>query len=103
MTSLRSVWPAKDPEEALVAEFSYANEIQEGETIVSVSVSCSVLAGADSNPAAVLNGTPTLSGSSVLLPFHAGLDGVNYRLRCVATLSSGRILVRAANLPVRTA
>ncbi|MER2545909.1 MAG: hypothetical protein ABTS16_21150 [Candidatus Accumulibacter phosphatis] len=103
MSSLRSAWPAKDPEEALVAEFYYANEVQAGETITGMSVSCSVLSGVDPDPAAVLNGTPTISGSSVLQPFHAGLDGVNYRLRCVATFSSGRILVRAASLPVRMA
>lgn len=105
MPPLKTVWPAKDPEEALVAEFDYATEIQAGETIVGMDVSCGVVAGVDPDPAAVLNGFPILdlTGRSVLQPFHAGLHGVNYHLRCVATLSSGRVLVRAAILPVRTA
>ncbi len=98
----RANWPSKDPAEALIAAFVFANEINSGETISSVQTSCTTLYGTDASPGAVLNGLPTISGSSVLQPFHGGLDGVSYTLRCVATLSSGRILVRAATLPVRT-
>ena len=97
---MRSSWPEKNPEEALVAEFSFANEIVEGETITGTLITCSVLSGTDASPALVLNGAPTVVGSSVLQPFHGGINGVTYLLRCVATLSSGRILVRSASLPV---
>lgn len=103
MHPLRSHWPQKDPGEALIAEFDFVDELATGETIGSLAVSCSVLAGSDASPSAVLNGSPTISGGLVLQPFHGGLDGVTYLLRCVATLSSGRILVRTATLPVRSA
>jgi len=99
----RSSWPAKDPAEKLIATFDFDPEMDAGESIQSVLISCDTLSGADSTPSAVLDGSPTISGGSVLQPFQAGLDGCTYTLRCVATLSSGRILVLAANLPVRTA
>ncbi len=100
---MRSIWPAKDPAEALVADFSFANEIAVGETIASAQISCSVLSGKDATPSAVLSGAPNISGSSVLQRFHGGVAGATYLMRCVATLSSGRVLALAAILPVRTA
>jgi len=48
---MRSSWPEKNPEEALVAEFSFANEIVEGETITGTLITCSVLSGTDASPA----------------------------------------------------
>lgn len=100
---MRSNWPPKDPVEKLVADFSFASEIVSPETIISAAISCSVLAGIDQSPSSVLNGGSTISGGSVLQPFQGGIDGVAYLLRCVATLSSGRVLVRAAVLPVAVA
>lgn len=101
-TMSRSVWPEKDPQETLVAGFLYANELRPGETIASAEVSCTVLTGTDAAPESVLDGDPTISDAAVLQPFYAGVDGVTYTIRCVATLSSGRVLVRAATLPVRS-
>jgi hypothetical protein len=47
---------------------------------------------------------PTIADGVVLQPFRAGVHGATYKLRCVATLDpTGRVLVLAANLPVRTA
>lgn len=101
---MRPAWPAKDPAEALVAAFDYADDLDAGETIGSASVTCALLSGSDASPAAVLNGSPTVSGGTVLQPFHGGVDGAVYVLRCTATLSpTSRILVLAASLPVRTA
>jgi hypothetical protein len=100
----RAHWPAKDPAEVLVATFDYASEINSGETIASAVVTCSVLAGTDPTPAAVLAGSASIAGGTVLQPFQGGVDGVSYTLRCAATLSpSGRVLVLAATLPVRGA
>ncbi|HND12311.1 MAG TPA: hypothetical protein PLY80_17850 [Pseudomonadota bacterium] len=100
----RTVWPAKDPAERLVASFDYRDALDAGETIASALVTATLLAGSDADPSALLDGLPTISGGLVLQPFHGGLDSASYTLRCQATLSpSSRVLVLAATLPVRTA
>lgn len=100
---MRTLWPDKDPAESLlVATFAYANELQAGESIASAAITCTVLSGTDPSPASMLVGSPQISGSNVLQNFSGGVDGVTYTLRCVATMSpTGRVLVRAATLPVR--
>ena len=101
---MRASWPAKDPAESLVAGFDFTAELDTGETIASALCSIAVLSGVDPSAASVLFGSPTIAGGVVLQPFHAGVNGVTYTLRCVATLTpTGRVLVLAANLPVRTA
>jgi len=100
----RPTWPAKDPREKLVATFAYGDDLDAGEAVASAVVNCTVLAGTDANPAAVLDGACVVSGSDVLQPFKGGLDGVTYRLDCLATVTpTGRVLACAATLPVRTA
>lgn len=99
-----ATWPAKDPAESLVCGFDFTAELDPGETISSVLVSVSLLAGVDPDPAAMLFDLPTIAAGVVLQPFRAGVHGAVYKLRCVATLDpTGRVLVLAANLPVRTA
>lgn len=99
----RTLWANKDPEEKLVASFDFASEIDAGESIQSVLITCTLVSGSDASPASVLNGSPVISGTNVLQPFQGGVDGCTYTLRCAASLSSGRVLVLAATLPVRTA
>ena len=48
-------------------------------------------------------GSPLIDGGEVRQTISAGLAGSSYTLRCLATLSSGRLLALAATLPVRTA
>lgn len=87
-----------------MATFDFTAEVDAGESIFSAVVSVSLLAGTDATPSALLTGSPVIAAGTVLQPFHAGVDGVTYTLRCVATLTpTGRVLVLAANLPVRTA
>lgn len=101
---MSATWPAKDPAESLVCAFDFTAELDPGETISSVLVSVSLLAGVDPTPAALLFDLPTIAAGVVLQPFRAGVHGATYKLRCVATLDpTGRVLVLAANLPVRTA
>lgn len=97
-------WPAKDPAESLVCGFDFTAELDPGETITSAALSVALLAGVDPDPAAMLFDLPTIADGVVLQPFRAGVHGATYKLRCVATLDpTGRVLVLAANLPVRTA
>lgn len=101
---MRTLWPAKDPAEKLVATFDYSEDLDAGETIASATLTCTLLSGTDADPAAMLYGTPTIAGGTVLQPITGGVDGAAYTLRCQATLDpTGRVLVLAATLPVRTA
>jgi hypothetical protein len=101
---MRTRWPAKDPEEVLVCTFDFAAAIDDGEAISIAIVSSALEAGADPTPAAVLSGTPSISGGSVLQALQSGVVGASYAIRCVATLGpTGRVLVLAATLPIRRA
>ena len=93
--------PTKDPVETPVINFLFGSEMLPGETIASATVVSTVIAGADPAPAAVLSGTFDLNTpSEVHQGVHGGVDGTTYKLRCVGTLNTGRILVRTAIMPV---
>lgn len=99
----RLTWPEKDPRERLVATFDFSDELDEGESITIAVVTCSLLSGVDASPSSVLDGSHAIDGQEVRQFFHLGVDGASYCMDCVTTLNSGRIIVRAATLPVRKA
>jgi hypothetical protein len=97
-------FPDKDPAERLVLRFDLSAELDAGETAVSAVVSIGVATGggADANAAAMLSGVPTVLPSGMVLQMvQGGLVNVTYRVKAVLTLSSGRVLAMAAQLPVR--
>lgn len=96
-----TTWPAKDQREKLVATFSFGPALDPGETIESHLTSCTSKDGADTHPSAVLDGAGEIVGSDVLQSFHGGISGASYCLDCTVNLSSGRVLVLSAILPVR--
>lgn len=101
---MRTSWPSKDPAEVLVVTFDFSSEVDSGESISAAQVYAEVVFGTDPIPTAVLSGSPSVAGGAVLQAVNGGVDGAVYGVRCVATLSpTGRVLVLAANLPVRTA
>ncbi|MHB8916237.1 MAG: hypothetical protein ACYC4K_10550, partial [Thiobacillus sp.] len=60
-------WPLKDPQEVQVLTFNFAPDLNTGETLVTPSISISQIAGAVSDPgvAAILVGSPAISGATV--------------------------------------
>lgn len=98
-------WPAKDPDEILVATFDFSEEIAVDETIDTATVTCTVLSGVDGDPVAVVDSAlPVIDGASVLQRLTAGVAGASYHLRCTVDLiPTGRVLVLAATLPIRRA
>jgi hypothetical protein len=96
------ILPAKDPAEIITIPFDFSSEIGEL-AIVGQAVTITVETGADPDVASMLNGAATIAASDVLQSVKLGVNGVNYALRCLATLSDGQKLVRAATLPVRVA
>lgn len=63
---MRTLWPAKDPAETLVATFDYSLDLDAGETIATAATTCTLLAGTDSNPSSVptVNGELTVEATS---------------------------------------
>lgn len=93
---------AIDITEKVDVRFTFASEIKPGETIQSAVISCTLKSGEDPTPAAALVGAATISNTTydVLQRVQGRVGTVVYKLKCVATLSSGRVLTRACELPV---
>lgn len=96
------IWPSKDPAEIITVTFDFSDEIGAA-TISSTDVTITVANGTDPAVASMLNGAEVVSGALVYQSVMLGVNGNNYVPRCEATLSDGRVLVRAALLPVRVA
>lgn len=92
--------PAKDPSEILVIDFNFASELGTNETVESAVVTVRTHRGYDLSPSAILATACQLQPGLVLQQIGAGVDGTTYYLKCVATTSAGRALVRKTLLPV---
>jgi hypothetical protein len=98
-----NTFPKKDPGEKFWIDFSYTAELNPGETIVSTTLAISVIAGTDATPTNVLSGNPVIQSGDILQLIQGGLSSTIYAFLCLATTSAGRILARAALLPVQNA
>lgn len=58
---------------------------------------------ADDSPSAILDGSPTIDGSTVVQRITGGTAGTDYLLRCQVDAPDGSRYVLAGVLPVRTA
>lgn len=87
---------AKDLSERDNFRFDFTLALTSGETISSAVVTCEVADGTDASPSALLSGSPVVASPNVTQLVIGGLVGVSYYIRCVATLSSGRVLASTA-------
>lgn len=105
--------PAMDLNEVDDIPFDFSRDLVAGETITSVAITCAPIQGADADSQDMVTGTALIgtmtaagvftesaSGGVVLQRFTAQKQDVTYGVRCVATLSSGRKLTAAGELPV---
>lgn len=105
--------PAMDLNEVDDIPFDFTRDLVAGETIASVAITCAPIQGADADSQDMVTGsaligtmtmagvfTESASGGVVLQRFTAQTQDVTYGVRCVATLSSGRKLTAAGELPV---
>lgn len=93
---------AMDVNERINLRFPFSAEVETGETISSVQILCTVESGTDATPALLLVGSPTIvtATSDVLQTVQGRVAAVTYKIKCIATLSSGRKLARVGRLPV---
>lgn len=80
--------------------FDFSNVLASGETIGSASMVVTVQDGTDSNPSAILVGSPVVNGSRVAQRIYNGLDGVTYRLELSVTTSLTNVYTMVGDLPV---
>ena len=93
-------FPNKLADEKLILAFEYGEELDSGETLTGTpTVSVAVRSGTDATPEALLNGTPAIVGSDVLLPVKGGIVGVDYQIEVVCpTSNSNKVLARIGKL-----
>jgi hypothetical protein len=83
--------------------FNYSQVLQPSETISSATCTAITMNGTDTNPSAILSGSPTISGANVSQRVLGGLNENTYRLEMAATTSLGNVYVAVGDLPVYTA
>lgn len=83
--------------------FPFADRMSTGETIVSCGVTATVHSGTDPTPAAVIVGTPAISGTNVTAQVTSSLPGTVYGLTAGATTSTGQVLKKQAYLTIVSA
>ena len=90
----------KYPGATQVEEFDFASLLANGETLTGAVTTCVVYSGTDPNPAALIDGAASYSGSVVSQLITGGLAGVVYNLTCRATTSFSQILELVGRLAV---
>lgn len=95
--------PAKKPSERESFAFNFAQLLPAGVTIASAVWTVTVVQGTDSNPSAMVSGSPLIQGSKVSQLIIGGVDGVEYCLSCQATFSDGQKPILCDTLWVRAA
>lgn len=88
--------------EKLVLAFEFGAELDAGESLSGTpTVAVTVIYGVDASPEAILNGSPAIVGSDVLLPVKAGVAGVDYRILVTSeTTNPNKLLARVGRLYV---
>ncbi len=92
--------PINPGEVAIPITFDYSAKLG-GATIASAILDVGVWnSGTDATPNHIV-GSPVISGSLVIVYWTGGTAGVDYRIRCRATLSNGQVRALVAVLQVR--
>lgn len=96
----------KDPGERVPIAFNFAKDLAAlGGAVLAGSPTVTVtrFSGAeDPTPAAMIDGSPWISGTKVMQWVHGGLAGCTYHWRCDATTDTGAVLAMAGTMTVRT-
>lgn len=94
------ILPSKLVPEQITVTFEFLDELDWGDTIVSADVICTVAIGVDPNPEFVLRQDKGVFPTEVTQKVRNGLPGVFYRLVCLATTASGKVLEKKSILAI---
>lgn len=93
---------SKVPTEDEYFGFDFAARLATGETISSVTFSIAVVIGVDASAAAMLSGSPVITGAIVKQLVIDGVVDVTYRLTASAVTSAGQTLVESDEVSVKS-
>ena len=96
----RVVLESKPLGETRTEAFNFLGRLAAGETISSAPIVASVYSGVDPNPAAIIFGVATISGSTISVKFTGGVLGVIYKVVVTAATSTGQTLQQVGLLAV---
>jgi hypothetical protein len=88
--------------ESELFSFNYSPILATGETISTATCVVQVKDGSDSNPSAIMVGSPAISGAVVVQRITGGLSGVTYRLEMTVTTSLTNVYTLVGDLAVYT-
>lgn len=89
-----------DVEERVGIPIDFTDEIG-SDTLDLVTVSVRVIDGEDSNPAAVVDGLPSVVGAMVIVPLRGMVNFCDYHIRVKVTTVGGSVIVVPLILRVR--
>lgn len=88
------MFDTKHPLEEIVVTFDYSAA---GEVVTSPVVTVRVLSGIDTNPNAILSGSPVVfEYNKVLQKVTGGINNCRYEFCCLASVNGSRPIIRAA-------
>ena len=82
------VSPSINYNETVPIIFNFLGKLQYGETITAAGATCTLWTGTDSNPSAMLSGTPIATPTIVTQNITGGIVGNIYILTCAVTASN---------------
>lgn len=100
MTTETTVFDPKDPEEVIPVAFDFS-KLATALTAPSVTIT-RFEGAADPTPSAMLSGSPTVNGTSVIQKIIGGVSGCTYALRCRVDTPEGYRWAEVVHLPVLT-
>jgi len=96
--------PAKDPAEVISLTWDFSRALDPLELVSAAQITIALDSGAAAQPLDLIHYGLIVDHPLVHHYLSGGVHGATYLVRCQATLApSGRILILAATLPVRTA
>lgn len=94
------VFPSKPVGETTPYVFNFSDKLQFGEAITGASVAVVVSSGVDTDPSAMVSGTPILTASDVTQNLTGGVAGVIYYIVCTVTATASHNYVKQGSLAV---
>jgi hypothetical protein len=94
------VFPSKPIGETAPYVFDFSDKLQFGEAITGGSVAVVVASGTDSNPSAMVSGSPVLTATTVMQDLTGGIAGVIYAVACTVTATGSHNYVKQGSLAV---
>lgn len=96
----RTIFPSLQSGETVTLSFDFSSRMTVGQTISTAAMSVELFSGIDAAPAALLSGSPSISGAIVTHKVAPTLPGNVYDVQCAASLATGQVLIMGGYVAV---